>query len=194
MDNLNICIDIDGTITEPYYWLEISNKYFKKNIKPEDITVYNIEDVLGITEEEYMKFYEKYKVRIHTEEKLRQGAKKVLNELNKYHNIYFVTAREKSLEVLTKSYLINHSIKFRDLYVLGSHYKVDKAKELNCDIFIEDNPSNAVELSEAGFKVILLDTNYNKHIKENENIIRISHWDEVYNIVKEISSTEEKAI
>lgn len=76
MDNLNICIDIDGTITEPYYWLEISNKYFKKNIKPEDITVYNIEDVLGITEEEYMKFYEKYKVRIHTEEKLRQGAKK----------------------------------------------------------------------------------------------------------------------
>ncbi|NFD78987.1 hypothetical protein FC826_15390 [Clostridium botulinum] len=194
MDNLNICIDIDGTITEPYYWLEISNKYFKKNIKPEDITVYNIEDVLGITEEEYMKFYEKYKVRIHTEEKLRQGAKKVLNELNKYHNIYFVTAREKSLEVLTKSYLINHSIKFRDLYVLGSHYKVDKAKELNCDIFIEDNPTNAVELSEAGFKVILLDTNYNKHIKENENIIRISHWDEVYNIAKEISSTEEKAI
>ncbi|NFD84631.1 hypothetical protein FCV28_09045 [Clostridium botulinum] len=194
MDNLNICIDIDGTITEPYYWLEISNKYFKKNTKPEDITVYNIEDVLGITEEEYMKFYEKYKVRIHTEEKLRQGAKKVLNELNKYHNIYFVTAREKSLEVLTKSYLINHSIKFRDLYVLGSHYKVDKAKELNCDIFIEDNPTNAVELSEAGFKVILLDTNYNKHIKENENIIRISHWDEVYNIAKEISSTEEKAI
>ncbi|WP_434283959.1 5' nucleotidase, NT5C type [Clostridium botulinum] len=194
MNNLNICIDIDGTITEPYYWLEISNKYFKKNIKPEDITLYNIEDVLGITEEEYMKFYEKYKVRIHTEEKLRQGAKKVLNELNKYHNIYFVTAREKSLEVLTKSYLINHSIKFRDLYVLGSHYKVDKAKELNCDIFIEDNPTNAVELSEAGFKVILLDTNYNRHIKENENIIRISHWDEVYNIVKEISSTEEKAI
>ncbi|NFJ23859.1 hypothetical protein FC911_14040 [Clostridium botulinum] len=194
MDNLNICIDIDGTITEPYYWLEISNKYFKKNIKPEDITVYNIEDVLGITEEEYMKFYEKYKVRIHTEEKLRQGAKKVLNELNKYHNIYFVTAREKSLEVLTKSYLINHSIKFRDFYVLGSHYNVENAKGINCDIFIEDNPTNAVELSEAGFKVILLDTNYNKHIKENENIIRISHWDEVYNIAKEISSTEEKAI
>ncbi|MBW5458844.1 5' nucleotidase, NT5C type [Clostridium sporogenes] len=194
MNNLNICIDIDGTITEPYYWLDISNKYFNKNIKPEDIIAYNIEDVLEITEEEYMKFYEKYKIRIHTEEKLRKGAKEVLNELNKYHNIYFVTAREKSLEVLTKSYLINHSIKFRDLYVLGSHYKVDKAKDLNCDIFIEDNPTNALELSEAGFKVILLDTNYNKHIKENENIIRIENWDEVYDIVKEISSTEEKAI
>ncbi|BDB01139.1 5' nucleotidase, NT5C type [Clostridium botulinum] len=194
MNNLNICIDIDGTITEPYYWLDISNKYFKKNVKPEDITVYNIEDVLGITEEEYMKFYEKYKVRIHTEEKLRKGAKEVLNELNKYHNIYFVTAREKSLEVLTKSYLTNHSIKFRDLYVLGSHYKVDKAKDLNCDIFIEDNPTNALELSEAGFKVILLDTNHNRHIKENDNIIRVDYWDEVYNIVKEISSTEEKAI
>lgn len=30
MNNLNICIDIDGTITEPYYWLDISNKSFHK--------------------------------------------------------------------------------------------------------------------------------------------------------------------
>ncbi len=44
-----------------------------------------------------MKFYEKYKVRIHTEEKLRKGAKEVLNELNKYHNIYFVTSKRKIL-------------------------------------------------------------------------------------------------
>ncbi|EJO5347804.1 hypothetical protein NRP93_001896 [Clostridium botulinum] len=194
MNNLNICIDIDGTITEPYYWLEISNKYFNKNIKPEDINVYNIEDVLGVTEEEYMDFYEKHKVEIHTKEKLRPDAKKILNKLNKYNDIYFVTAREKSLEVLTKLYLKNHGIEFNELYVLGSHYKVGKAKELNCDIFIEDNPSNALELSNAGFKVILLDTNYNKHVKENENIIRVENWDEVYNIVKEIASIEEKAI
>lgn len=33
MDKLNICIDIDGTVTEPYYWLNIFNKHFKKNIK-----------------------------------------------------------------------------------------------------------------------------------------------------------------
>ncbi len=35
MKNLNICIDIDGTITDPYYWLNITNKYFNKNITEE---------------------------------------------------------------------------------------------------------------------------------------------------------------
>lgn len=30
MNTLNICIDIDGTITKAYDWLDMANKYFKK--------------------------------------------------------------------------------------------------------------------------------------------------------------------
>ncbi|NEZ46884.1 hypothetical protein FDF74_06605 [Clostridium niameyense] len=193
MDKLNICIDIDGTVTEPYYWLNIFNKHFKKNIKPSEVTKYNIDEVMGITEEQYNEFYEKHKVRIHTvEEKVRKDAKDVLNILKEYNNIYFVTARDKSLEMLTRCYLENNGINYDELYVLGSHYKVKKAIELKCDIFIEDNPNNALELSEAGFKVILIDTNYNKNI-HGYNIIRVYNWREVYNIVKEIYM-EDKAI
>ncbi|WP_050607846.1 5' nucleotidase, NT5C type [Clostridium niameyense] len=193
MDKLNICIDIDGTVTEPYYWLNIFNKHFKKNIKPSEVTKYNIDEVMGITEEQYNEFYEKHKVRIHTvEEKVRKDAKDVLNILKEYNNIYFVTARDKSLEMLTRCYLENNGINYNELYVLGSHYKVKKAIELKCDIFIEDNPNNALELSEAGFKVILIDTNYNKNI-HGYNIIRVYNWREVYNIVKEIYM-EDKAI
>lgn len=193
MDKLNICIDIDGTVTEPYYWLNIFNKHFKKNIKPSEVTKYNIDEVMGITEEQYNKFYEKYKVRIHTvEEKVRKDAKDILNSLKEYNNIYFVTARDKSLEMLTRCYLENNGIRYDELYVLGSHYKVEKAIELKCDIFIEDNPNNALELSEAGFKVILIDTNYNKNVY-GYNIIRVYNWREVYNVVKEIYM-EDKAI
>lgn len=193
VDKLNICIDIDGTVTEPYYWLNIFNKHFKKNIKPSEVTKYNIDEVMGITEEQYNEFYEKHKVRIHTvEEKVRKDAKDVLNILKEYNNIYFVTARDKSLEMLTRCYLENNGINYDELYVLGSHYKVKKAIELKCDIFIEDNPNNALELSEAGFKVILIDTNYNKNI-HGYNIIRVYNWREVYNIVKEIYM-EDKAI
>ena len=32
MKKFNICIDIDGTITDAYYWLEPCNRYFMKNI------------------------------------------------------------------------------------------------------------------------------------------------------------------
>jgi uncharacterized HAD superfamily protein len=38
MKNLNICIDIDGTITEAYYWLDLCNQYFNKKIEKKEVT------------------------------------------------------------------------------------------------------------------------------------------------------------
>ncbi len=185
MKNLNICIDIDGTITDPYYWLNITNKYFNKNITENQITKYYIYEVMGIKQSEYEEFYDKNKVQIHSEQKLRDDVESVIKTLSIMHNIFFVTAREKSLTMLTHSYLRKNSIPYDDLFVLGSHYKVDKAKELECNVFIEDNYDNAVQLSEAGFKVLLLDANYNR-LPLNENIVRVYNWKEIYLIINKL--------
>lgn len=185
MKNLNICIDIDGTITDAYYWLDLCNEYFNKNITEEEVTEYYIHKVLGVTEEDYTKFYEKYKIKLHSEQKIRQDAKVFIEKLNRLHNIYFVTARDKSLTMLTHSYLRKNEIPYDDLFVLGSHYKVDTARELNCSIFIEDNYDNAIQLSSSGFKVILIDTNYNKG-PLNENILRVYDWNEIYEIIDKL--------
>jgi len=185
MKNLNICIDIDGTITDPYYWLNITNKYFNKNITEEQITKYYIHEVMDIKQSEYEEFYEKNKVRIHSEQKLRDDVQITIKKLSLMHNIFFVTAREKSLTMLTHSYLRNNKIPYDDLFVLGSHYKVDKARELECNVFIEDNYDNAMQLSKAGFKILLLDTNYNRK-PLNENIVRVNNWKEIYTIIDKL--------
>lgn len=93
MNKLNICIDIDGTITEPYYWLEDANRYFNTSIKPEDVTEYEIHKVLGITNEEYLAFYDIYKEKLHLNAGVRNDADKILWNLYIRHNIYYVTAR-----------------------------------------------------------------------------------------------------
>lgn len=185
MKNFNICIDIDGTITDAYYWLDITNKHFKKNITKEQVTEYSIYDVMGITEKEYYEFYEENKIKIHSEQELREDAKEIIKRLSYLHNIYFVTARDKSLTMLTHSYLKKNEIPFDDLFVLGSHYKVEKAKELNSSVFIEDNYDNAIQLSKAGFKVLLIDTYYNRK-PLNENITRVNNWYEIFNIIEEL--------
>ena len=185
MKKFNICIDIDGTITDAYYWLEPCNRYFKTNIKENEVTEYSIPKILGISEERYLEFYEKYKYELHSKQKIREHVRYVINELSLYSNIYFVTAREKNLALLTHGYLRKNSIYYDNLYLLGSHYKVDKARELNCNIFIEDNYSNAIDLSNAGFKVLLINTNYNKD-PINKNIIRVDNWLEIYTIVKKL--------
>lgn len=190
MKNLNICIDIDGTITDPYYWLSYANEYFNLNVTEDQVTEYEIHKVLNIEAKAYLKFYEDLKVEIHSKQPLRDDVKEVLDILHKYNNLYFVTAREKSLELLTFSYLLNKEIPFDEVFLLGTHNKVPKAKELNCDIFIEDNYDNAISLSENGFKVILLDTNYNR-FPLNSNITRVDNWNEILQIINEISIEKE---
>ncbi len=185
MKNLNICIDIDGTITDAYYWLNMTNKYFNKKIKEEQVTKYYIHEVMGIKPEEYEKFYEENKIEIHSNQKLREDVQSVIKRLSRIHNIYFVTAREKELTMLTHLYLKRNEIPYDDLFVLGSHYKVDKARELECNVFIEDNYDNAVQLSTAGFKVLLVDTNYNQK-PLNDNIVRVYSWKEIHSIINEL--------
>jgi len=186
VDILNICIDIDGTITEPYFWLDSTNKYFNKNIREEQVTAYDIHQVMGVERHEYERFYENNKFEIHSDQKIREDVQSVLRILSATHNIYFVTAREQELKILTHVYLRKNRISYDSLHVLGSHYKVDKAKELKCSIFIEDSYDNAMQLSSAGFKVLLLDTNYNRK-PLNEDVIRVYDWKEIFVKINELS-------
>ena len=163
----------------------MTNKYFNKKIKEEQVTKYYIHEVMGIKPEEYEKFYEENKIEIHSNQKLREDVQSVIKRLSRIHNIYFVTAREKELTMLTHLYLKRNEIPYDDLFVLGSHYKVDKARELECNVFIEDNYDNAVQLSTAGFKVLLVDTNYNQK-PLNDNIVRVYSWKEIHSIINEL--------
>jgi len=179
MKNLNICIDIDGTITDPYFWLDKAADYFKIKVKHEEFKEYEFSKALGISEKDYNSFYEKYKYKYHMEDVLRIGTRDVINDLYMNDKVYFVTARDKSLQDITYKYLKNKEIHFHGLYLLGTHYKLDKAEELKCDVFIEDNLNNALQLSKAGFKVLLIDTTYNR-VSTDLGIKRVYNWIDIY--------------
>ena len=185
MKEFNICIDIDGTITDPYYWIPSANAYFHKNIKPEEVTEYPIDKTMGISEEEYIKFYNENKFEIHDKEEIRKDAGDIICKLYNTSNIYFVTARYKELEILTYNYLNRHNIPYDGVYLLGSPHKVDIAEKLNCDVFIEDCYENALQLSDSGFKTLLIDTNYNR-FPLNKNITRVFSWNDIYNILEKM--------
>ncbi|MHC6178483.1 hypothetical protein ACYUJ6_01220 [Clostridium sp. JNZ X4-2] len=183
MKTLNICIDIDGTITDPYFWLNSANTYFNKNLTVDEITQYDISKAMGIPKSEYIDFYNKNKFRLHgKEEHIRKDAKRVIQELIEEHNIYFVTARDKDLEILTHHYLKKNCIPYDNVFVLGTTYKVDMAKKLSCDIFIEDSYENSLQLSQSGFKVLLMNTNYNQ-MELDENITRVFNWEQIHDII-----------
>lgn len=183
MQKLNLCIDIDGTVTEPYYWLERANRYFGKQLKPEDITAYEIHSMLGVEEDDYIEFYELYGKLLHKESEARFGASEIIKRLYHNHNVHFVTAREEKMRDTSIEWLARHEMPMDSISLLGSHYKVDKARELKSDLFIEDCYNNAVQIAKAGFDVLLVDCSYNKGPLP-QNVMRVNNWFEIFKITE----------
>lgn len=191
MRKLNICIDIDGTITEPYYWLPIVNAYFQKNVLEEEITQYSIPDVMGISREDYQDFYDHHKFHMHRSPRLRPYVSYYIQALYLEHNIHFVTAREKELEFITVSYLNQYMLPYDSLHVTGSSNKVPQASNLECDVFVEDSLENALLLAEAGFRVLLLNTGYNQCENLPRRVSRVYDWEEISDKIKGLARAKQ---
>ncbi|MCT4621353.1 MAG: hypothetical protein N4A62_18435 [Marinisporobacter sp.] len=193
MDQLNICVDIDGTITEPYYWLEKANWYFDTKIEPKNVTTYDIHEVLGIPRQDYLDFYHEFGEELHLNAKIRKNAKEILEKIRKEHHIYYVTAREKRMEYVTREWFKRNDIPNAEIHLLGSHYKVEKAKEIKCHIFIEDRYENAIQLALAGFEVLLIDCEYNRQ-PLIDGITRVFTWKDIEKEIKNYMDKRQKKL
>lgn len=178
MSKLNICIDIDGTITNPYHFIPYLNNMYNKDLKEEQCTTHKMEELYGVELEDLLKLFHTEYIHAYSEAIVVEHAKDVINELYSNHNLCFVTARSQNLREITIDWLKQNGLGEVGVHLLGSDYKLDKAKELNCNIFIEDNPDNAYQLADGGLKVILIDNNYNRNI-DHENIIRVKNWNDI---------------
>lgn len=98
MQRLSLCIDIDGTITDPYYWIPRANRYFGTKVKPEEVISYKMHEVLGVEERQYDDFYYAFGTSMHNEAAIRSGVREVINEFDQTHYIHFVTAREEKMK------------------------------------------------------------------------------------------------
>ena len=189
MQRLSLCIDIDGTVTDPYYWIPRASKYFGRRINPEDVTCYRIHQVLGVEEKEYEEFYSIFGAMLHKEAEIRSGVCEVISELYKTHYIHFVTAREETMEFVSLDWLNNHQVPYDSISLLGTPDKIQRAGELESDLFIEDCYENALQLAEAGFEVLLIDCSYNQG-PILPNITRVYNWYQIKAIITQHAEKE----
>jgi len=181
---MTIGIDIDATLTEAYYWIPWANAHFHRNLKPEDATEYDIHKVLGISEEEYLAFYDQYGEALHAASPIRQEAPDILKRLSRNHRLHYITARDPRMQQVTEEWLQRYEIPQDGLHLLGTHHKVSSAHQLGCRLFIEDRYENAVEIAASGIDVLLMDCHYNRISPLPDNIQRVSNWHEVERVVR----------
>lgn len=180
-------IDIDGTLTTTDWMLESVNKYFGRNLRQQDLVVFNLSEILNVTPGEVNDFFNSDASNI-LDPPIREGAKTILKLMQRGYDyepaenkIYFVTARPESLYNVTYSWLEKelkpHGITF-DLICVGSHDKVSAIKEKAVDIFFEDHPNNVVQINrECNIPVVMFDAPYNQNVEtDNVNIYRVDCW------------------
>lgn len=175
-----ISLDVDDTIANIMSpLLMLHNSINSSDYEASDVTDWSWRGVNLTTEQ----FYELYnKVWMNFTERIDCIVdKKLLLRLAKHYEIDLVTSRgnvpklEETVKPL-KKWLVRHGIsKFR--LVISSEYSPKDT--LGYDIYIDDSPLLAERIANDKKKILLLiDSPYNKHIKEASNIKRVSDVNE----------------
>lgn len=137
---------------------------------------------MGVTESAYREFYRSYGALVHKEAAPMPGAREILTMLHGQHAVHFVSAREERMRAVTEGWLKQHRMPYDSLTLLGDPNKAWKARQLECDLFIEDSLDNAIQLAGAGFAVALLDCSYNQG-RLPARVLRVRHWNEILGLV-----------
>lgn len=180
---MNIGIDIDGTLTEPYDFIPVFNKILNKHVTEDDfINNYDINKIYGITDDDWENITndegKTIKDLFLETCRMRKDAPFVIQTLQGDHNCMCITARNRSeCQEITRKFLTDNNLSWLKVRYLNSHDKLEAAKQYNIDIMIEDNPEVINELAKNGITVIAIGCNWNKNTK-GENIYRVETWRE----------------
>lgn len=182
MENKTICIDIDGTLTDPYFFVPYLNKITGKNLTNDDYVSVDWKVVYGEEfHEEYSRFDLRYSDLYLDAVPVEYSVEGVNALKDAGYRIVIVTARHEFINDLTREWLKKNGYKFDALFsVGGNENKLMIARGEDASIIIEDDPNNARLLADYEYKVYLIDTNYNKDVV-HRNVIRVSGWKEIIN-------------
>ena len=188
-DNIVLGIDVDNTlIFELNHFISHINENIDSSFSYSDWNDWDILKLYPKDEDKLIKFMKKYYSKKNIENMhLMDFSSSFLSKFNK-KNLYYITARsfwlfenplEETLELLE---LNNLPVKKENLLLQRDpSTKITKcksliAKEKGINLFIEDNPENALKISKY-CPVLLIDYPFNRNVN-HEHIIRIGIFDD----------------
>ncbi|HBA37354.1 MAG TPA: hypothetical protein DCY94_01395, partial [Firmicutes bacterium] len=177
---MKIAIDIDGVLTDLELFMETEGEKFVGH-PVVDHNGYDIDTKFNASKETKEAFWDaKFRDYI-INAPFKDKVSEITNKLHEDGNeIFIITSRKwhpeygfKTKEDMTAANLksLRQANIYFDHYVEAPFPKVKETKDLKIDIFLEDNPTNVIELEKVT-KVLLFDAFYNRHVN-GKNIHRI---------------------
>ena len=198
---MKIGVDIDDVITNTGEMLVAYAQLFciedlGKTSYIEKENVYKIvngdtlEKNLNWTKEQVITFKKKYHEYILSNCNIKPLAKEIIDRLiNEGHQIHFVTARNKTEDLISDSYkvsevlLAKNKIKYHKLITECSD-KLAYCKENNIDVFIDDKLETCKAIATSNTQALLMNGSHNISLDE-DGITRVYSWADIYYRIKE---------
>lgn len=181
--SLTILVDVDNVLEDLHTpWVAAVNKKYGTDVKPEDITSWNIEKFFdGLSRNQVFS-------PLHTAELWEsleplEGSQKYLKMLIKDgHKVFLLTSAHPDTIPLKFKFLQKYFsfIPFRDV-IISSHKQM-----VIGNVLIDDAPHNLVG---GDYEKILVSAPYNRNFDTKGNwMYRADNWEEIYSIIQEISN------
>lgn len=183
-------IDIDGTVTCPTSLLPHINEQYGCKLELEDIKEYDLTKAFEVDETEFYTWYKTAESHIYSCSPPQEHAKEILNQWNSQFELFFISARGKHVYDETLNWFSREEIPYDHIELIGSHYKIEAAKQFKVDAFFEDKHDNAVDIhEELGIPVILFDTPYNRN-PIPDGVIRVYDWKQANQVIEQLFPTK----
>lgn len=176
MSNYRFGIDIDGTVTCPTSLLPHINKAFECNLVLDDIKEYDLTKAFPVTSENFYKWFKQAEPEIYATSPIQVDAHAILTEWKKQHELYFISARGHNVRDVTLQWFIEQNLEYDHIELIGTHDKIQTARNFEIDVFFEDKHDNAVGIAEElNIPVLLFNTPYNQQPVPN-GVVRVNNW------------------
>ncbi len=192
---MRIGIDIDGVLTDIETFLaDYGTKYCIENNLPINIKQVDYDETktFNWTEEQTIKFWNKYIIYYATKYPAREFASEIIKKLKKEgHEIYIITARNdygvpeehigKMRSEIVPKWLEENKIVY-DKIIYTEESKLPYVVGNYVELMIEDSPQNIIEIS-SKIPTLCYNNLYNQKV-EGKNITRVYSWYDIYNKIK----------
>lgn len=180
-------LDIDGTVTSPKTFLPYLNSSFNKQLSLDDLTEYNLANILGIGHQEFFDWLKVNEQNIYANALIADDAHPTLEAWEGNYDLFYISARGNHLLDTTKNWFTENAIPFHHIELIGKHDKIDAIKKHQVDVFFEDKYDNACDIAEeCQIPVILFNTPYNRgnvpsNVARLDTWLEARHWIQQYN-------------
>lgn len=188
---MRIAIDIDGVLLDLMAsYCEIFNERYKTEYTKKDVKNWEFFRDWNITEEEAFEIFLELYENSMSVPFIDNRASEYMKELNVFHDVYIVSAREPQYRSQIIKKLNSHNVKKKVQYIdliLLRHKPYDLKLSQLFDVYVDDNPNLVEPIKNKRDRYLLLyDQPWNQNIVCMDNVIRVFNWQEVYETINDL--------